>query len=35
MGGQIVHATLMASPELRNTQAEKDAIKEGRAAGDI
>ena len=28
MGGQIVDATLVAAPKQRNTQAEKDAIKE-------
>ena len=30
MGGQIVDATIVAAPKQRNTQAEKDAIKEGR-----
>jgi transposase, IS5 family len=35
MGGQIVDATLVAAPKQRNTQAEKDAIKEGKTAGEI
>ncbi len=35
MGGQIVDATLVAAPKQRNTQAEKDAIKEGMKAGEI
>jgi IS5 family transposase len=35
MGGQIVDATLVAAPKQRNTQAEKAAIKEGKAAGEI
>ncbi|MEO6092227.1 MAG: hypothetical protein ABIT04_00400 [Novosphingobium sp.] len=35
MGGQIVDATLVAAPEQRNTQAEKDAIREGKKAGEI
>lgn len=35
MGGQIVDATLVAAPKQRNTQAEKDAIKEGKKAGEI
>ena len=30
MGGQIVDANIVAAPKQRNTQAEKDAIKEGR-----
>ena len=29
MGGQIVDATIVAAPKQRNTQAEKDAIKDG------
>lgn len=35
MGGQIVDATLVAAPKQRNTQAEKDAIKDGKTAGEI
>jgi transposase, IS5 family len=35
MGGQIVDATLVAAPKQRNTQAEKDAIKAGKKAGEI
>lgn len=35
MGGQIVDATLVAAPKQRNTRAEKDAIKEGKTAGEI
>ena len=35
MGGQLVDATLVAAPKQRNTQAEKDAIKEGKTAGEI
>jgi IS5 family transposase len=35
MGGQIVDATLVAAPKQRSTQAEKDAIKEGKTAGEI
>ena len=35
MGGQIVDATLVAAPKQRNTQAEKDAIKGGKKAGEI
>ena len=35
MGGQIVDATLVAAPKQRNTQAEKDAIKEGKKSGMI
>ncbi len=35
MGGQIVDATLVAAPKQRNRQAEKDAIKEGKSAGEI
>lgn len=35
IGGQIVDATLVAAPKQRNTQAEKDAIKEGKKAGEI
>lgn len=35
MGGQIVDATLVAAPKQRNTQAEKNAIKEGKKAGEM
>ena len=35
MGGQIVDATLIAAPKQRNGQAEKDAIKAGKSAGEI
>jgi transposase, IS5 family len=35
MGGQIVDATLVAAPKQRNTQAEKDAIKQGKTAAEI
>ncbi|MCU4162122.1 IS5 family transposase [Acidiphilium sp. AL] len=35
MGGQIVDATLVAASKQRNTQAEKDAIKAGKKAGEI
>lgn len=35
MGGQIVDATLVAAPKQRNTDAEKAAIKEGKAADEI
>ena len=35
MGGQIVDATLVAAPKQRNTQAEKDAIKQGKKASHI
>src|ERR1700712_3265869 len=35
MGGQIVDATLVAAPKQRNTQEEKEAIKEGKTAGEI
>ena len=35
MGGQIVDATLVAAPKQRNTQAEKDAIKAGKTAGEV
>jgi transposase, IS5 family len=35
MGGQIIDATLVAAPKQRNTQAEKDAIKGGKTAGEI
>ena len=35
MGWQIIDATLVAAPKQRNTQAEKDAIKEGKTAADI
>lgn len=35
MGGQIVDATLVAAPKQRNTDAEKAAVKEGKAAKEI
>lgn len=35
MGGQIVDATLVAARKQRNTEAEKAAIKEGKAASEI
>ena len=35
MGGQIVDATLIASPKQRNTQDEKDTIKAGKAAQEV
>ncbi|MDX3933819.1 MAG: transposase, partial [Stenotrophomonas sp.] len=35
MGGQIVDATLVAAPKQRNNQAEKEAIKAGKNAGEI
>ena len=35
MGGQIVDATLVAAPKRRNTQTEKEAIKEGKSASEI
>lgn len=35
MGGQIVDATLVAAPKQRNTQTEKEAIKEGKSASEI
>jgi IS5 family transposase len=35
MGGQIVDATLVASPKQRNTVPEKDAIKAGKKAREI
>ena len=34
MGGQIVDATIVAAPKQRTTQAEKDAIKDGRIPED-
>ena len=34
MGGQIVDATIVAAPKQRNTQSEKDAIKNGRVPED-
>lgn len=34
MSGQIVDATIVAAPKQRNTQVEKDAIKEGRIPED-
>ena len=33
MSGQILDATLIATPKHRNTQAEKAAIKAGQPAG--
>ena len=35
MGGQIVDATLVSAPRQRNTEDEKEAIKEGKSAGEI
>lgn len=35
MGGQIVDATLIAAPQQRNTQDEKDAIKAGKTAKEV
>lgn len=35
MGGQIVDATLVAAPKQRNTEAEKAAVKAGKAASEI
>ena len=35
MGGEIVDATLVAAPKLRNTEPEKAAIKEGNTAAEI
>ncbi len=35
MGGQIVDATLVATPRQRNTEAEKAAIKAGRTADEV
>jgi IS5 family transposase len=35
MGGQIIDATLVAAPKQRNTAPEKDAIKQGKTAGEI
>lgn len=35
MGGQIVDATLVATPKQRNTASEKAAIKDGKAAREI
>jgi len=32
MGGQIIDATVVAAPKQRNTEAEKQAIKEGHIA---
>jgi IS5 family transposase len=32
IGGQIIDATLVAAPKQRNTQTERDAIKEGKTA---
>lgn len=34
MGGQIIDATIVAAPKQRNTEAEKEAIKEGRIPAD-
>jgi IS5 family transposase len=34
MSGQIVDASIVAAPKQRNTDAEKDALKEGRLPGD-
>ena len=35
MGGQIVDATLVAAPRQRNTQEEKQAIKDRKSADEI
>ena len=35
MGGQIIDATLVAAPRQRNTQEEKQAIKDGKRADEI
>lgn len=35
MGGQLIDATLVAAPRQRNTEDEKDAIKEGKTAREI
>ena len=35
MSGLIVHATLVAAPRQRNTEAEKAAIKAGKTADEI
>jgi IS5 family transposase len=35
LGGQIVDASLVASPRQRNTDAEKEAIKSGKSASEI
>ncbi len=35
MSGQIVDASLVPAPKQRNTEAEKAAIKVGKAAGEI
>jgi IS5 family transposase len=35
VGGQIVDASLVPAPRQRNTQAERDAIKEGKTAREI
>ena len=35
MGGQIIDATLVAAPKQRNTDGEKQAIKDGKSASDI
>ena len=34
-GGQIVDATIIAAPKQRNTEPEKQAIKDGKKAGEI
>ena len=34
MGGQIVDASIVAAPKQRNTNEEKQAIKEGRIPRD-
>src|ERR1700712_4288027 len=34
MGGQIIDATIMAAPRQRNTEAEKQDIKQGRICSD-
>ena len=35
MSGQIVDATLVPAPKQRNTEGEKEAIKDGKTAGEI
>lgn len=35
MSGQIIDASLVPAPKQRNTDAEKEAIKVGKMAGEI
>lgn len=35
MAGQIIDAPLVSAPKQRNTQGEKQAIKDGKSAGEI